>query len=76
MIETNRDWLTNYLKVYNSYIHLGVSFENLEALIFYTPNADKTSRFKVNFELPPKFQVENPNDISKVIMVFPREGFM
>ena len=72
MVEVNRDWLTNYLNIFRVYIHLGVSFENLDALIFYTPNTDKTSRLKINFELSPNFQVENPNDISDVFMVFPK----
>ena len=72
VVETDRMWLTEYLNVFHAYIYLGVSFENLEAIIFYTPNVDKTSRLKVGFELPPNFQVENPNDISEVIMVFPR----
>lgn len=70
--EENRFWLTNYLSVFNGYVHPGVVFDNLDALIFHTPNSEKTSRVKIGFEFPPNFHVENPNDISEVIMVFPR----
>ena len=55
-----------------AYIHPRVSFEDLEALIFSTLNVDKSSRLKAKYDLLPNFQVENLNEVSKVVMVFPR----
>ena len=74
VVEANKDWLTDYLNIFHAYIHSRVSFENLDALIFYTPNVDKTSRLKTNFELRRNFQFENPIDISNVVMVFTKYG--
>ena len=74
MVEVNRVWLIDYFNIFHAYIHLGVSFENLDTLIFCTPNADKSSRLKTNLELPPNFQVENPNEIYEVVMVFLKQG--
>lgn len=65
-----RDWLTNYLHMFNAYIQPSVTFDNLDALNFYTLNAEKTSRAKANFEFPPNYSVEQPNYIPEVIMVY------
>ena len=63
-------WLVNYLKIYKAYVHLGVTFDNLDNLDFCTPNIEKTSREKSSFEFPPFFKVQNPNDFVEVIMIY------
>ena len=59
MEEENREWLSNYLNSFNAYIQPGVIFDDLEALKFCTPNLEKTSRVKFDFEFPPNFCVDN-----------------
>lgn len=66
----SKDWLRNYLNISNAYIQPGVSLDNSEALNFCTPNTEKSSREKKEFELPPFFQPKKYNDISEIIMVF------
>ena len=70
MVDNSKEWLKSYLKLFNSYIHPGVDLGNLDALDFCTPNIEKFSREKNSFEFLPHFKYKNPNDISKVIMVF------
>ena len=70
VVEESRAWLTNYLNLFNAYIHPRVVFDNLDALNLCTPILEKTSRAKFDFEFPLKFVVEKPNDIPKVIMVY------
>ena len=69
MEDEGKEWLTNYLNLFNTYIQLGVVFDDLDALEFCTPNSEKMSRAKFNFEFPPNFIIEKPNDIPEVIMV-------
>ena len=64
------EWLTNYLSLFKAYVHPVVDFDNLEMLDFCTPNIEKSSREKYYFEFPPYFQLESPNDVAKVNMVF------
>lgn len=68
--DDSKDWLKNYLNIFKAYIHLGVVLDKLEALNFCTPNMEKSNREKNIFEFPPNFQLEKPNDISKIIMVY------
>ena len=68
--DDSRDWLIKYLHLFNAYIKLGVIVDNLDGLNFYTVNAEKTSGTKVDFEFPPNYYVEQPNDIPEVIMVY------
>lgn len=67
--ENNTIWLSEYLRLNNAYIQTGVTFENLNAVDFSTPNAERTSRRKTTFVFPPNYQVENYNDITNVIIV-------
>ena len=70
VVDDGKEWLQSYLGLFKSYIHLGVELGNLDGLDFCTPNIEKSSKEKNSFEFPPHFQVENPNDIAEVIMVF------
>ena len=54
-MEENMEWLINYLHLFNAYIQLGVTFDNLDDLDFCTPNAEKTNRGKFDFEFPPNY---------------------
>ena len=63
------EWLLRYLRAHKAYIDEGVTFDNLERVNLCTPNIEKTSRNKNFFVFPPGFEVENPNDISEVIMI-------
>lgn len=65
-----KDWLINHHNIFNAYIHLGVVLDNLEALNFYKLNMEKSSREKNAFEFPPNFQLEKPNDILEIYMVY------
>lgn len=70
MEDENKEQLVNYLNLFKAYIQLGVVFDNIEALKFCTLNTKKTSRVKFDFEFLSNFQLEKPNNISEVIMVF------
>ena len=74
IMEDNRAWLTNYLRLFNAHIQEGVTFENLEDLDFSTPNAERTSKRKLVYEFPPNYQIEEFSDIMDVIMVLWKEG--
>lgn len=74
IIEENKDWLLSYLHRFNAYVKPGVSFDNLEDLVFITPNTEKSSREKHDYIFPPNYQVEHPNDMADVIMVFWKDG--
>ena len=60
--------------MFNAYIQPSVTFDNLDALNFCTLNVEKTSRSKVDFEFPPNYYVEQPNDILEVTMVYWKQG--
>ena len=56
IIEDNsKDWLRNYLRIFKSYVHLGVELDNLEALDFCMPNMEKANRENSAFEFPSNF---------------------
>lgn len=69
IVEEGKDWLKSYLTLFNAYIKLGVTFEDLNTLEFYIFNSEKTSRMKVNFELPPTIKEDDSNEVPEVIMV-------
>ena len=69
-INPDHEWLSNYLNLFNAYIHPEVEFGKLDMLEFCTLNIEKSSREKLSFELPPFFQSKYPNDLAEVIMVF------
>ena len=50
--QRQRDWLTNYLRAYDAYIHPDVDFNNLEDVKFFLPNYDKTNRGRSTYEFP------------------------
>ena len=68
MVE-GKDWIINYLTMFNTYVHPGVVFDDLNALVFCTLNSEKTRKEKVNFELPPNATEDDSNEIPKVIIV-------
>ena len=68
-MDEGKDWIINYLTMFNAYVKPGVVFDDLNALEFHTLNSMKTSRAKVNFELPPNVTKDDSNDIPEVIMV-------
>lgn len=70
IVDESKAQLLNYLHMFNAYIQPGVTFENLDTLNFCTLNVEKTNRAKVDFEFPPNYYVEQPNDIPEVIMVY------
>ena len=72
--EENKEWLTNYLRLFKAHIQEGVTFENLDDLEFSTPNAERTSKRKLVYEFPPNYQIEEFSDIMDVIMVLWKEG--
>ena len=74
MMENNTTWLTNFLRLFKAHIQEGVTFENLDDLDFSTPNAERTSKRKLVYEIPPNYQIEDDNDIMDVIMVLWKEG--
>ena len=66
-------WLVNYLKIHKAYVHLGVTFDNLDNLDFCTPNIEKTSREKSTFEFPPFFKAYNLSDVVEVFMIYQKK---
>ena len=69
-VDSNIEWLSNYLNIFNSYIELGTDLINWVNLDFRLPNFEKTSKEKNSFVFPPNIQLDDSNEISKVIMVF------
>ena len=53
--DDSKDWLENYLNIFKAYIHPGMLLDNLEALNFCTPNMEKSSREKNEFEFLSNF---------------------
>ena len=68
IVEENKDWIINYLQMFNAYVQPGVIFDNLNALFFNTLNSKKTSKAKANYELPPNVTKDDFNGIPEVIM--------
>ena len=56
--DESNEWILNYPHMFNAYIQPGVTFENLDDLNFCTPNPEKPSRAKVDFEFPTNYYVE------------------
>ena len=68
MEEEDREWLSNYLNAFNSYIQPRVVFDNLDALKFCTPNSKKTSRVKFDFRIQMTFMKSLWYTINKVFL--------
>ena len=69
MDDPDKFWLHVYLDIFKSYIELGVTLDNFEALEFCIPNMEKTSKENNSFVFPLNFQSKNPNDIVEIVMV-------
>ena len=69
-MDTNVEWLKNYLNIFNAYIEPSIDLDNLVELDFSMPNFDKSSKEQNSLVFPPNFQSGDPNDIIEIIMVF------
>ena len=68
--DPGKDWLTDYLKAYDAYIHLEVDFNDMENVKFCLPNYDKTNRDRTAFEFPPGSKASTLHEASEIIMVY------
>ena len=68
--DLGRDWLTNYLRAYDAYIHPDVDFNNLEDVEFFLPNYDKTNRGRSTYEFPSGSKATSLHEATEIIMVF------
>ena len=67
--DDSKEWLTNYLKMLNAFIKSGVKFDSPSTLEFSILNSEKSSRLKLNYELPPNVDVDDSKGFPEVIMV-------
>ena len=65
-----KEWLTEYLKAYDAYIHPEVDFNDMDNVEFCLPNYDKTNRDRTAFEFPPGSKASTLHEASEIIMVF------
>lgn len=68
-VEENLEWVVKYIKMFKAYVSPGVVFNNLNTLEFCILNAEKLSRLRVDYVLPPNMVMNDPDSILEVIMV-------
>ena len=68
--DPSRDWLTNYLRAYDAYIHPNVDLTNLDDVEFYLPHYDKTSKGRSTYEFPLGSKATTLHEATKIIMIF------
>ena len=69
----NIEWVQSYLKMFHTFIQLGVSFGDLNALKFSILKLEKTSREKACFPLPQNMVLDDSDDDLEVVMVTQKE---
>ena len=67
--EENLEWVVKYIQMFNAYVSPGVVFNDLNNLEFCTLNAEKSSRLRTDYMLPPNLVMEDFDYVPEVIMV-------
>ena len=65
----NLDWVVKYINMFKSYVSPGVVFNDLNDLEFCILNAEKSSKLRVDYVLPPNLVMDDADSIPEVIMV-------
>lgn len=73
IVEDNKEWVPQYLKLFNVYIEPGVSFEDLSKVNFDILKSEKTSRVTLRIELPANMVSEDPEEEPEVLMITRKE---
>ena len=69
VVTDNNQWVHNYLRMFHTYVQLGVTFGDLKALNFSILKSEKTSRAKTCCELPQNMISDDSDDDPEVVMV-------
>ena len=73
IVEDNKEWVPQYLKLFNVYFEPGVSFEALSKVNFDILKYEKTSRVTLRIELPANMVSEDPEEEPEVLMITRKE---
>lgn len=65
----NLEWVVKYIRMFNSYVHPGVVYNDLNSLNFCILNAEKTSKIKTDYVLPPNVVFDDPDSVPGLLMV-------
>ena len=72
--DPGREWLVNYPRALDAYIHPKADLSNLEAVEFCLPNYDKSRKERSTYEFPPGSKAKNLQEASKIIIVFKKKN--
>lgn len=68
-VEENLEWVVKYIQMFNAYVSPRVVFNDLNNLDFCILNAEKSSRLRTDYVLPPNLVMEDSDSVPEVIMV-------